>query len=193
MCLCLCTAASSIRSLLPSAFLTSRERKKLRRQRRQEEQKALQEQQKLGLMPAPAPKVRMSNLMRVLGNEAVQDPTKMEKFVRSQAAERKRKHEQTNKARQLTPAERKAKRLRKLTGTASGGSIVGGGSGGGGGAVHVALYRLRDLGIPAKKFKVQTNAEQLLLTGIMLLHKECNIVLVEGGTTLSNSILHSAN
>ena len=34
--------------------------------------------------------VRISNLMRVLGNEAVQDPTKVEAHVRSQMAERQR-------------------------------------------------------------------------------------------------------
>ena len=34
--------------------------------------------------------VRISNLMRVLGSEAVQDPTKVEAYVRSQMAERQR-------------------------------------------------------------------------------------------------------
>ena len=34
--------------------------------------------------------VRISNLMRVLGSEAVQDPTKIEAYVRSQMAERQR-------------------------------------------------------------------------------------------------------
>jgi U4/U6 small nuclear ribonucleoprotein PRP3 len=32
-------------------------------------------------MPAPAPKVKMSNLMRVLGSHATSDPTKMEAEV----------------------------------------------------------------------------------------------------------------
>lgn len=34
--------------------------------------------------------VKISNLMRVLGSEAVQDPTKMEAHVRKQMAERQR-------------------------------------------------------------------------------------------------------
>ncbi len=34
--------------------------------------------------------VRISNLMRVLGSEAVQDPTKVEAHVRAQMAERQR-------------------------------------------------------------------------------------------------------
>ena len=34
--------------------------------------------------------VRISNLMRVLGSEAIQDPTKVEAHVRAQMAERQR-------------------------------------------------------------------------------------------------------
>lgn len=35
----------------------------------------------LGIEPPPPPKVKISNLMRVLMNEAVQDPTQIEKQV----------------------------------------------------------------------------------------------------------------
>ncbi len=38
----------------------------------------------------PSAPVRMSNLMRVLGTEAVQDPTKVEAHVRAQMAKRVR-------------------------------------------------------------------------------------------------------
>ena len=37
-----------------------------------------------------SPPVRISNLMRVLGSEAVQDPTKIEAHVRAQMAERQK-------------------------------------------------------------------------------------------------------
>ena len=37
-----------------------------------------------------SPLVRISNLMRVLGSEAVQDPTKIEAHVRAQMAERQK-------------------------------------------------------------------------------------------------------
>lgn len=58
-------------------FLTKKERKKLRRQNRREAWKEKQDKIRLGLLPPDEPKVKMSNLMRVLGNEAVQDPTKV--------------------------------------------------------------------------------------------------------------------
>lgn len=97
-------------------YLTKKEQKKLRRQTRREGQKEVQEKVRLGLMPPPEPKgshssdsisnhylqrgiiltcvflfpVRISNLMRVLGTEAVQDPTKVEAHVRAQMAKRQK-------------------------------------------------------------------------------------------------------
>jgi len=47
----------------------------MRSQRRKAEEQERREMVRLGMAEAPAPKVKMSNLMRVLGNEAVQDPT----------------------------------------------------------------------------------------------------------------------
>ncbi|CAG8617113.1 24029_t:CDS:10 [Cetraspora pellucida] len=59
-------------------ILTKREQKKLRKQRRLELQKEKQDKIRLGLLPPDLPKVKLSNLMRVLTNDAVQDPTKIE-------------------------------------------------------------------------------------------------------------------
>lgn len=49
----------------------------MRRQRRRAETEDKTEKIRLGLVEAPAPKVKISNLMRVLGTEAVADPTKV--------------------------------------------------------------------------------------------------------------------
>jgi U4/U6 small nuclear ribonucleoprotein PRP3 len=73
--------------LLP-IHLTKHEQRKLRRQNRAEVQKEQQEKIRLGLIPAPEPKVKINNLMRVLCSEAVQDPTKIEEYVRNQMAQR---------------------------------------------------------------------------------------------------------
>lgn len=42
------------------------------------------------------------------------------------------------------------------------------------------LYRVLDLSHPQKKYKVDINAQQLGLTGIVILHPGCNAVIVEG-------------
>ncbi|NXW93651.1 PRPF3 protein, partial [Alopecoenas beccarii] len=112
--------------------------------------------------------VRISNLMRVLGTEAVQDPTKVEAHVRAQMAKRQKAHEEANAARKLTAEQRKAKKIKKLKEDVSQG-------------VHIAVYRVRNLSNPAKKFKIEANAGQLYLTGVVVLHKDVNVVVVEGG------------
>ncbi|XP_062394074.1 U4/U6 small nuclear ribonucleoprotein Prp3 isoform X1 [Sardina pilchardus] len=149
-------------------YLTKKEQKKLRRQTRREGQKEVQEKVRLGLMPPPEPKVRISNLMRVLGTEAVQDPTKVEAHVRAQMAKRQKAHEEANAARKLTAEQRKEKKVKKLKEDLTQG-------------VHITVYRIRNLHNPAKKFKVEANANQLYLTGTVVLHKDVNIVVVEGG------------
>lgn len=150
-------------------FLTKKERKKLRRQNRREAWKEEQEKIRLGLEAPPEPKLRISNLMRILGTEAVQDPTKIEAHVRDQMAKRQKAHEQANAARRLTDTQRREKKIKKLKEDTSGG-------------VHVAVYRVRDLHENAsKKFKVETNAKQLYMTGCVLLFKDCCVIVVEGG------------
>ncbi|XP_019949020.1 U4/U6 small nuclear ribonucleoprotein Prp3 [Paralichthys olivaceus] len=149
-------------------YLTKKEQKKLRRQTRREGQKEVQEKVRLGLMPPPEPKVRISNLMRVLGTEAVQDPTKVEAHVRAQMAKRQKAHEEANAARKLTAGQRKEKKVKKLKEDITNG-------------VHIAVYRIRYLQSTSKKFKVEKNANQLYLTGTVVLHRDVNLVVVEGG------------
>uniref|UniRef100_H2UMH4 U4/U6 small nuclear ribonucleoprotein Prp3 n=1 Tax=Takifugu rubripes TaxID=31033 RepID=H2UMH4_TAKRU len=146
-------------------YLTKKEQKKLRRQTRREAQKEVQEKVRLGLMPPPEPKVRISNLMRVLGTEAVQDPTKVEAHVRAQMAKRQKAHEEANAARKLTAEQRKEKKVKKIKEDLSDG-------------VHIAVYRIRNLQNPAKKFKVEANANQLYLSGTVVLHKDVNLVVL---------------
>jgi len=74
--------ADPMKPVYMPVFLTKKERKKLRRQNRREMWKEEQEKIRLGLEPPPEPKLRISNLMRALGTEAVQDPTKIEAHVR---------------------------------------------------------------------------------------------------------------
>ncbi|KAI8036790.1 U4/U6 small nuclear ribonucleoprotein Prp3 isoform X1 [Drosophila gunungcola] len=150
-------------------FLTKKERKKLRRQNRREAWKEEQEKIRLGLVAPPEPKLRISNLMRVLGSEAVQDPTKMEQHVREQMAKRQKAHEDANNARKLTSEQKSEKKQRKLREDTSCG-------------VHVSVYRIRDLqDNQSKKFKVETNAKQLQMTGSVVLFRDCCVVVVEGG------------
>ena len=149
-------------------FLTKKERKKLRRQNRREAWKEKQEKIRLGLEPPPEPKVKMSNMMRVLGEQAIKDPTKVEAQVREQMAKRQKAHEEANAARKLTVDQKRQKKMKKVKEDTSLG-------------VHVAVYRVLNLSNPAKKFKIEVNAKQLLMTGVIVLFKNVNVIVVEGG------------
>lgn len=157
-----------IRAAYLPVFLTKKEQKKLRRQNRREAWKEEQEKIRLGLIDPPEPKLKISNLMRVLGTEAIQDPTKIEAHVREQMARRQKAHEEDNQARKLTDEERREKKIKKLKEDTSMG-------------VHVSVYRIKDLSNQSKKFKIETNAKQLFMTGVVILFRDCCVVVVEGG------------
>lgn len=155
--------------------LTKKEIKKLRTQRRIARENEKQDLIRQGLLEPPKPKVKISNLMRVLGAEATADPTAIEAEVRRQMAERAAAHEDRNLARQLTPAERREKKLKKLLDPAPG-------SGAGAEVTHVAVYKVGDLSSPQLRFKVEVNAKENHMTGIALcVSGKFSVVIVEGG------------
>lgn len=86
----------------------------------------------------------------------------------------RRTHEETNAARKLTTEQRKEKKERKMKEDTSTG-------------VNVNVYRVLNLNNPAKRFKVEANAKQLQMTGIAVVHKDMNCVVVEGGKCSSKS------
>ncbi|KAG1679064.1 U4/U6 small nuclear ribonucleoprotein Prp3 [Nymphon striatum] len=117
--------------------------------------------------------MKLSNMMRVLGTDAVQDPTKIEAHVRAQMAKRQKAHEEANAARKLTDEQKRDKKIKKLKEDTTLG-------------VNVTVYRLKNLSNPAKKFKVETNANQLYMTGCVILYRDVNLIIVEGGPKQQN-------
>jgi U4/U6 small nuclear ribonucleoprotein PRP3 len=154
--------------------LTKQELKKMRTQRRIAQEEEKQELIRQGLLEPPKPKVKISNLMRVLGAEATADPTAIEAEVRRQTAERAAAHADRNLARMLTPAERKEKKVNKLLDKPAeeGGEVV----------KQVAVYKVGELATPQLKFKVEVNAKENHLTGMAVhLPGAFAVVVVEGG------------
>ena len=157
-------------------YLTPEERKKLRRQRRLEAQKEVQEKIALGLLPPPPAKVKLSSLPRMLaqpgnalGDESVQDPTRIAAEIRAQSAARHEAHQQSNAERKLTDEERAAKKFRKFSEFDAE-------------EVQVAVFKLNDrLEDGAKRFKVLINAEQNHLHGRSVTTPNFTLIIVEGG------------
>ncbi|CAK7268434.1 U4/U5/U6 small nuclear ribonucleoprotein prp3 [Sporothrix epigloea] len=157
--------------LVPAAkpmHLTKQEQKKLRRQRRMAELKETQAKIRLGLVPAPPPKVKRSNLMRVLGEEAVQDPTAVEARVNREIAGRFDKHMEANEARRLTKEQRHEKLAENQEKDAAKG-------------IHMLIFRITTLVNGQHRYKIWKNAKQLALTGVCVMHPKANLVVVEGG------------
>lgn len=149
-------------------FLTSKEQAKLRRQRRMADLKEEQAKQRLGLIPAPPPKVKKGNLMRVLGEEAVKDPTAVEARVNREIADRFDTHMQANEERKLTKEQKHEKLATNQEKDAAKG-------------LHVLVFKVNTLANGQHRYKINVNAEQMALTGICIMSPKQNIVIVEGG------------
>ncbi|KAJ5071066.1 u4/u6-associated RNA splicing factor-related [Anaeramoeba ignava] len=153
-----------IKELKP--LLTKQEMRKLRTMRRLEREKETQDKIRLGLLPPPKPKVKLSNFMRVLGQEAIQDPTKVDLYVRKEIEERQRKHALHNK--KLTKEERLEKKKRKLSEDTSA-------------KIHIAVFHAKHIRHPKTKYKIDVNAQQRNLSGCCIFVRDMNLIVVEGG------------
>jgi U4/U6 small nuclear ribonucleoprotein PRP3 len=169
-------AAEALKNKPPTLHLTKAERKRHRKLRRAERLREQQDMQAAGLVPPPEPRLTLSNYMKVLGDQAVLDPSKMEAKVIEQVHQRKLKHERMNEERKLTKEQKAAKHARKLAEDTST-------------SVKVALFYVKDLAHPYHRAKVDLNAQQNGITGGVL---ECDrpgrgeddkivLVVAEGG------------
>ncbi|KAK3901370.1 pre-mRNA processing factor 3-domain-containing protein [Staphylotrichum tortipilum] len=149
-------------------YLTPKEQQKLRRQRRMMELKEKQAKIRLGLEPAAPPKVKKSNLMRVLGEEAVKDPTAVEARVNREIAARFDTHMQANEERKLTKEERHEKLAANQAKDAAKG-------------IHVLVFKIGNLANGQHRYKIGINATQNGLSGVCIMHPKFCLVIVEGG------------
>ncbi|KAG6021607.1 hypothetical protein E4U40_005171 [Claviceps sp. LM458 group G5] len=150
-------------------FLTSKEQAKIRRQRRMADLKEMQAKIRLGLVPAPPPKVKKGNLMRVLGDVAVKDPTAVEARVNREIAQRHQNHVQNNEARKLSKdqkTEKLAKNQQKDAGK----------------GIRILVLKISSLANGQHRYKVGVNAAQMALSGTCIMHPKFNLVIVEGGS-----------
>eukprot|EP00186_Timspurckia_oligopyrenoides_P002396 CAMPEP_0182441732 /NCGR_PEP_ID=MMETSP1172-20130603/720_1 /TAXON_ID=708627 /ORGANISM="Timspurckia oligopyrenoides, Strain CCMP3278" /LENGTH=516 /DNA_ID=CAMNT_0024636215 /DNA_START=110 /DNA_END=1660 /DNA_ORIENTATION=- len=163
------TFEQNLHPVVGTLVLTRAELQKLRRQRRIAEETERQEAIQMGLAEAPRPKVKLSNLMRVLANEQSQDPTRLEAKVRSEIAQRAEAHRMANNARKLDPEQRREKRMQRVEQDIARG-------------VNASIFYVSGEPNPKTRFKVQINAEQYHLSGCFLFYREFNVVVVEGGS-----------
>ena len=155
--------------------LTKKELKRQRKLRRAEKQREIQDLQSVGLLPKPEPKLTLSNYMRVLGTQAILDPSAMESKVQEQIQARKTAHEKMNLDRKLKAKELRA--LKKEQEAENGGPDANLDS------VSIALFLVKDMSHRYHRTKVDLNAQQWNITGGVI---ECEadpqlaLVIAEG-------------
>ncbi|CAD7953355.1 unnamed protein product [Amoebophrya sp. A25] len=164
------------------SMLTPQERKKLRRRNRQERAQQMRDKIKMGLLEPPPPKVKFSNLMRVLGDEQIANPTEIEARVKKQTEQRRLEHEKRNAAAKLAPEERKLKKQQRWDGNTVGGPAPKTDGTSRVNETHVLVFSLKDVSNKKHLYKININAEQFQLTGCMILCPGlANLLCVEGG------------
>jgi len=106
--------------------------------------------------------------MRVLGEEAVKDPTAVEARVNREIAERHAKHLETNEERKLSKEQRHEKLARNQEKDVAKG-------------MHMLVFKVNTLANGQHRFKISKNAEQHNLKGLVIMHPKQNLIIVEGG------------
>ncbi|KAF2195551.1 PRP3-domain-containing protein [Zopfia rhizophila CBS 207.26] len=149
-------------------YLTQKEQAKLRRMRRAADLKEHQAKIRLGLEPPPPPKVKRGNMMRVMGEQAIADPTAVEMLVETQIRERADAHDKANEERKLTKEQRHAKLAEQQQKDAQKG-------------LYMCVFKIDSLAFGKHRYQIDNNAKQHVLTGIAIFHPKLNLVVVEGG------------
>eukprot|EP01125_Pyxidicula_operculata_P019622 TRINITY_DN7121_c2_g1_i1.p1 TRINITY_DN7121_c2_g1~~TRINITY_DN7121_c2_g1_i1.p1 ORF type:complete len:664 (+),score=203.64 TRINITY_DN7121_c2_g1_i1:17-2008(+) len=147
--------------------LTKKEHRRVIKQARASKREEEQNKIMIGLKEPPPPRVRLVNMHRVYGAEALQDPTAIETKVREEMENRELRHHQRNQERKLTPEQLKDKKRRKFQEDLS---LY----------TYVSVYKYKKL-TPKNKFKIDINAQQYSLKGCCVNGPQFGIVVVEGG------------
>ena len=171
-------------------FLTQKEKKRFKRLKRLENEKEKQEKLKLGLIKPDPPKLKFNNFMRILGDQAIQDPSQVEKIVRKAYEERYSKMLKENEQRKLTKEQKKEKIKRKFERDSKK-------------EVRACLFKIENLGTRKNRFRIDKNSQQLYLTGVCIMGKKKSnphlpsLVYAEGGPLaikkLKNLLLRRIN
>ena len=154
-------------------YQTRDEARRSKRERKLAAQKEIQEKIKYGLVPPPEPKLKLSNFMSVLKEEAIRDPTKVELIVRKAIDQRNKKHQKHNLKRKLAKLSNKEKRRRKSIKDMNKRAFL-------------SVYRIPDLSNFENQYKINTNARKFFLKGFCIVPAKflkdlCGVVLTIAG------------
>eukprot|EP00760_Papus_ankaliazontas_P009292 PhM_4_TR1399/c0_g1_i1/m.66906/K12843/PRPF3, PRP3; U4/U6 small nuclear ribonucleoprotein PRP3 len=167
-----CASTSSPGSTTVPVILTPQERAKERKRMRQERAEERREKIKAGELPEPSARLTMNNVQQVLRHTGglASGVTDLEQRVREDEARRRQNHEDRNAANKLTAEARGVKLREKHLRQAEEGMTL-------------SAYRVVLDGDEVGKnvWKVQTNASQLHITGVLVRVGRVGLIVVEAG------------
>ncbi|KAF3012067.1 hypothetical protein E8E14_010445 [Neopestalotiopsis sp. 37M] len=149
-------------------YLTAKEQKRVRRLRRAAVMAEERAKQRLGLLPPQPNKVTLNNMFKVLGDEAILDPSAAENRVRREINERRDQHLQENEERKLSKEEKAEKLARNQEQDVAR-------------EVHLLVYKINNLSNGSIRWKLSKNAEQLGCTGALILCPKFCLCICEAG------------
>ncbi|KAF2072015.1 hypothetical protein CYY_006678 [Polysphondylium violaceum] len=155
-------------AIRPDFLLLTKEKKKIRKQRREEAERERQERVLNGLEPPPENRVKLSNLMRVITNKGIQDPTQAVLEVTKKMEERRAVHDASNQERKLTKEQKKEKKVHKLIDDSAK-------------ELYCAIFKITDLSHPLLRSKVTKTAKDNMVSGTIIFHRCMNLVILEAG------------
>lgn len=129
----------------------------------------------VGLAEAPEPKLKLSNFMKILGDQAVADPSRVELRVLQQLQKRVLNHQMRNLAAKKTPQEVAEKRRKALQQDMSKHGLL------------TAVFAINDFSCTKYRFKVDVHVAQWALSGVAILCTESQVegMCAEKGLSVS--------
>lgn len=150
-------------------FLTPKEKARLRRRNRQEKVLERQDRVRMGIDPPIQPKLKLTNLLNILNEKAIAEPSNIESEINKQKEERIKLHEIRNSSLKLSPENECNKKVRKWKLDPD--SPI----------VHAAIFKIGNLSNKRYIFKIDRNAQDCHLTGCCVISSiDPCIILVEG-------------
>lgn len=150
-------------------YLTKEEIRKIRRNRRMIKMKDKQDMIKLGLEKVPETKVKLKNLVNILTNESIKNPSEVEMKVRKDIENRRKRHEEMNKEREVSKEDKDRKRIEKNEEDLNRG-------------IYCNIYFIKKLTNGKHRYKVDINAKEMNLSGVCVINEVdgSSLVIVEG-------------
>jgi len=103
----------SMNQMAAPICLTDKEKKRLDRKKRLAKEQEKQEAIQLGLMPAPPPKIKMSNYQKIMAKDAIANPSGAEIIAKAIIQKRQDDHMAANQKRQEEAEPKEQKMVRK--------------------------------------------------------------------------------